>query len=140
MKQKEGQVPRRRTASGPVSTEPNTPGRVLARLKEKLSLSLGIDAGIFRMLVDTWARGKQRGMDDPKPAQKRTNAIVHLGRVEITNGLLFRYFEIIGAEEVEYTIKVKMPDGTIAEATEKMLFNKEEALFIDTTGNKKNEQ
>lgn len=131
----EGVVPKRKTRQ-PISTEPNTPGRVLARLKRTVSNQLGITNTVLKILIENWVRRKQRRGAKTISSDK-TNAYSQLGRVEITNGMLFRFFEIIDCEEVEMSVKVKMPDGTIVEATEKIIFNREETLYVDTSGKKK---
>ena len=107
------------------SSEFNTPGGILIRLKNKLLARLRIDATRLNLLVDKYAVKLNGGRRNAQSQSDRTNLLAALNRKQLSINKFFSFLMALDLKSVKITITIETKDGDVVSVEEKAIFRNE---------------
>lgn len=84
----------------------NTPDGVLVRLKNKLSIAMGIDIHKLKVLIDRHVMRTFNGKVNSKTHFDRVNAYNELTRDKMTIKVFFKFLRMLDIKSVRITVEV----------------------------------
>lgn len=94
-----------------------SPETVLVNIKERLNKLLGLTPTRLKMLVEKFVRETMH-LTGSKVHFTRVNTYNEFATNKMTIKVFFKYLHIIGAESVEFKVKVRVRGGLEAEASQ----------------------
>lgn len=121
----------------PTVGEINDAARVLARLKDKIFIEEKIDPTTLILLVDRYLVRQDGGTSSGSSIRERGNVVGQLTSDRITIRNFFRLLDVIGTDEVELTVSLKLRNGRRLSVSETSKFIKDEAFVVETSKDRK---
>lgn len=90
----------------------SSPESVLVRLKDKISLAMGIDIHKLKMLIDRHTLRSFNGVTTTKTHYDKVNTYKSLTDSRLTIKVFFRFLAILGVRKVRFTIDIETDRGT----------------------------
>ena len=113
-------------------SELNTAGSVLARLKNKILLELGIDYARLLTLVDNYVIQQNGGVESTKSHQHRSNTINEFNRAEMTIKVFVnKFLAVLRANDIKISVTLKMRDGSEVVVHESIVLRDEEGFSLE---------
>lgn len=107
-----------------MKTSKNTPGGVLVRLKNKISLAMKIDPSKLKVLVDRYVMKSFKGRVNQRVHYDRVNTYGELTRTEMTIKVFFKFLKILDPKSVKISIEIVTRRGDVYNVSEEIRFMK----------------
>ena len=112
---------------------PPLAARMLATLKDKIRIKLGLDNTRLLMIIDRWAMKRANGLRNHRMLSWKTNAATEFARQSFTFGLLIKFLEVIGAQNVKIDLTITLEDGEVIKVSEEKSLTQAKPLVIQTS-------
>jgi len=82
----------------------STPEGILVKLKERISLAIGLDPYRLKMLIDKYTINSYKGVDNSKAHFTKVNHYNQLNKDKMTIKVFFKFLRILNIKSVNITV------------------------------------